>query len=75
MSSGVGTAYGQFVRTQVGFLRLDVIVRFDIVEHLGHDIHDWDVHAYDANGGSHPVGVFKSEAEAREVVIRLVGQG
>ena len=65
----VGAVRGPFIETVGGFLRLDEVVEFRVWEHSSDD---WHVDAYDGEGHGYSVGLFKSEAEARETVISMI---
>lgn len=61
---------GGFIETESGFLRLDLVQRFEVWEPFPGK---WRADAYVDQYLSVPVGTFQSEAEARETVIRLLG--
>lgn len=60
---------GKFIETEDGFLRLDVVQRFEVTEAYPDR---WRVDAYVDQYLSVKVGIFASEAEARETVIRMI---
>lgn len=58
-----------FIETETGFLRLDLVQRFEVWEHPSGA---WHVSACVDQFASVSVGEFKSKDEARQAVIRMI---